>query len=137
MDDGAAVLLQDGFTAPEVPAGPLEAMSAMPDAIYEIPDVAARRAAIADWIDTNWHTASDEASWAFEIDDAGGRNPFRGNGFGGTGGGYLPELRYPERVQIPQGGELWRVGSDGKPELTAVFRGRQWVRVVETPTATR
>lgn len=76
------------------------------------------------------------ASRAFDIDPTSGtpglssRNPFRGNGFGGTGSEYLPEYTYGRpSVRIPAGAELWRVTPDGSNALTAVFDGAGWRRV--------
>ena len=48
-------------------------------------------------------------------------NPFRGNGFAGSGGNYSPELEYVARVDIPDGAEMWRIRPDGSEELVARY----------------
>lgn len=126
---------------PDVPHGPLEAMRTMPDSIYEIADDGARRVAIKQWIDEHASDASFAASRALDIDGSGApnlgpdRNPFRGNGFGGTGADYAPELTYGRNsITVPQGAELWRLRPDGTQELAAVFHDRRWHLIAEQPT---
>ena len=65
-------------------------------------------------------------------------DPFRGNGFGGTGADFAPELTYgTRRIDIPQGAEMWRIRPDGGQELAAVFRDGEWHVVVEPPGGVR
>ncbi|MEE6286667.1 hypothetical protein V2J52_03240 [Georgenia sp. MJ173] len=114
---------------PSVPAGPLEAMQHMPQSIYDIADPAARRVAMQDWVKTNYPDAAYAAGRAFDP-----ANPFRGNGFGGSGAHYAPEFTYgPSRVAVPEGAELLRLAPDGTQEVAAVFRDGEWHTVVEQP----
>jgi hypothetical protein len=132
---GDAVQIVDGAATrldPVTPSGPLQAMADMPDWIYDLPDDAGRRVAIQAWIDENAPASSVPARDA--LDPA---NPFRGNGFGGTGSTYAPELayEYPKTVRVPDGAEMWRIRPDGSGELAAVFRDRGWNVIVEQPLA--
>lgn len=58
------------------------------------------------------------------------RNPYRGNGFSGSGGNLIkPEFQYFDYTNIPDGSELWRVGPDGAREIVAGYSRelQQWV----------
>jgi len=129
---GDAVPLSGGATvSPSIPAGPLEAMSRMPDSIYAIPGLDARA----------WRSSSGSMSMTPTLRFLAERaldpsNPFRGNGFGGTGQDYLPELTYGRNtVKVPEGAELWRFGPDGTQDLAAVYRDLAWRPIVEQPLA--
>lgn len=136
------VIPRPALDAPPIPTEPLEAMVNMPDSIYAIADDGARRVAIRQWIDGHHPEAEFNGSLALDLGPDGRptgntpRNPFRGNGFGGTGADFAPELTYgTRRIDIPQGAEMWRIRPDGGQELAAVFRGHDWHAVVSASGA--
>jgi hypothetical protein len=54
-------------------------------------------------------------------------DPFTGNGFTSAQDDVIPEFQGLNQMQ--EGAEMWELRSDGTQQLTAVLRGRQWVRV--------
>jgi hypothetical protein len=121
----------DVSAMPFVPDGPLRAMQSMPDSIYAISNDAARRAAMIDWVKIHDPSSDYYAGKAFDP-----TNPFRGNGWGGTGDAFSPELTYgTTKVSIPTGAELWRILPDGSQEVAAVYRDKRWFAVAEQPVA--
>jgi hypothetical protein len=126
---------------PWIPSEPLQAMEQMPDELFAIADDTERRVAMKKWIvDNAPPSATYPAQNAFDVppsgvaNTSGNRNPFRGNGFGGHGVDYAPELTYGlNLIEVPEGGELWRLRPDGSQELAAVFRDSDWHVVVEQP----
>ena len=119
-------------------------MADMPDSIYAIADDGARRVAIKQWIDGHHPDAAFAGSRALDLGPegrpatVGPRNPFRGNGFGGTGADFAPELTYGIKpIKIPEGAEMWRIRPDGGQEIAAVFRDGEWHVVVEPPGGVR
>ena len=122
------------FSGGEVPAvvrdtnGVLDAMGRMPDEILDMPAGPERTAAMQQWIGDNAPELARQAEWALDPDNA-----FRGNGFGGSGSGWAPEVRYPSNLDVPQGAEMWRITPDGSQQLAAVFRDGKWHPIVEQP----
>jgi hypothetical protein len=115
---------------PVVPSRSLRAMETMPDEYFAIADDAERAAKIQEWI---------EEVDAIEAKHGSPRaldpiNPFRGNGFGGTGSDYAPEFSYAgASVQVSDGAELWRIRPDGSQEVAAVYRDGAWNVVAGDP----
>jgi hypothetical protein len=150
--DARGFELGAGQVDPWIPSGPLRAMESMPDRIYAIADDGARRVAIKQWVDGHPEAAGypkdagypigRDAKDALDVIDGGRprktppRNPFRGNGFGGRGLDFAPELAYANAVRVPDGAELWRIKPDGSQELTAVYRGSTWALSGERPAVT-
>ena len=120
----------------------------MPDHIYTMPHGPQRTAAVQEWLNARAAEKPEGAA----LTDAGNRaaqhrelartagealdptNPFRGNGFAGAGDGYIPEMSYTTRIEIPEGAEMWRIDPDGTQRLAAVFRDTKWRVIVEQPS---
>ncbi|NKY40853.1 hypothetical protein HGA02_15365 [Cellulomonas septica] len=130
------------YVYPGIPEGPLQAMASMPDSLYQITDDVARREAMFDWVKTHHPSAAYDASNAFDVDPKTGtarvgdeRNPFRGSGWSGASSAYSPELAYgPNKIEIPEGAEMWRTAANGSQELVARFINDKWVVVPKTGT---
>ena len=57
----------------------------------------------------------------------GGNNPYRGNGFVGTGDlEVIPEYHVPGRFEIGDGAEVWRITAGGDEILVAVRINGKW-----------
>ncbi|GCD21392.1 hypothetical protein CTKZ_29540 [Cellulomonas algicola] len=130
------------YVYPGIPEGPLQAMASMPDSLYQITDDVARREAMFDWVKTHHPSAAYDASNAFDVDPKTGtarvgdeRNPFRGSGWSGASSAYSPELAYgANKIEIPEGAEMWRSAADGSQELVARYVNDKWVVVPKAGT---
>ncbi|MCL2455347.1 MAG: hypothetical protein FWD18_08655 [Micrococcales bacterium] len=120
----------------------------MPDHIYTMPHGPERTTAVHEWLNTR-ATEKPEGAALTEAGDRAARprdlaknaeealdpaNPFKGNGFAGSGEGYIPEMSYTTRIEIPEGAEMWRIDPDGTQQLAAVFDGDRWRVIVEQPS---
>jgi hypothetical protein len=114
----------------------------VPDSVLSIPDPAARATAIQQHLESYDPVtlANMEANYPSLVRDlpkalaAPADNPFRGNGFSGTGSDFAPEATFGGgSAKLPDGAELWRTLPDGTREFVAVYQrespavGGSWV----------
>jgi hypothetical protein len=110
--------------------------------VLSIPDPAARATAIQQHLESYDPVtlANMEANYPSLVRDlpkalaAPADNPFRGNGFSGTGSNFAPEATFGGgSAKLPDGAELWRTLPDGTREFVAVYQrespavGGSWV----------
>jgi hypothetical protein len=114
----------------------------VPDSVLSIQDPAARATGIQQHLKSYDPVtlAQMEADYPSLVRDlpkalaAPADNPFRGNGFSGTGSNFAPEATFGGgSAKLPDGAELWRTLPDGTREFVAVYQreapnvGGSWV----------